>query len=98
VSTGGGAFCDPENRDLIHRADGISVFLDVPWPVLETRLASDEGERPLYLSPEQARALHEQRLPSYRQASIVLGIDADEDPARIVERLAAALEEVACAI
>ena len=97
VSTGGGAFCDPENRLLIDQADGISVFLDVAWPVLAARLAADDGARPLYHSPEQAKALLDKRLPSYRQATIVLAIGADEAPARTAERLAEALEEVACA-
>jgi shikimate kinase len=97
VSTGGGAFCDPENRLAIHQADGISVFLEVPWPVLAARLASDDGARPLFNSLEQAKALLDSRLPSYRQAAIVLEIAADETPARTAERLAVALEEVACA-
>ncbi|HEY6099097.1 MAG TPA: shikimate kinase, partial [Anaeromyxobacter sp.] len=45
VATGGGTFMDPENRLAINR-DGISVWLDVPFEILLSRLPAD-GRRPL---------------------------------------------------
>ena len=45
VATGGGTFMDPENRAAIN-ADGMSVWIDVPFEVLLDRIPAD-GRRPL---------------------------------------------------
>jgi shikimate kinase len=45
VATGGGTFVDPQNRAVIN-ADGVSVWLDVPFERLVARVPAD-GRRPL---------------------------------------------------
>src|SRR4051812_2193431 len=45
VATGGGTFIDPENRAAIN-ADGVSVWIDVPFDELLLRIPAD-GRRPL---------------------------------------------------
>src|SRR3954465_714698 len=45
VATGGGTFVDPENRAAMN-ADGVSVWLDLPFEELLARIPAD-GRRPL---------------------------------------------------
>lgn len=88
VATGGGLFVDPSNRSRIRESGGRSVFLNVPWPVIEYRLAKEAGaSRPLYLSPEQARSLYEQRFDSYLEADVMISPAGDEDPETIAEQV-----------
>ncbi len=70
VATGGGTFADPANRDLINR-DGVSVWLDAPFPVLVDRVPSD-GRRPLAADRARFEHLYETRRAAYRQAHIRL--------------------------
>ena len=98
VDTGGGLFCDPENRGLISEAGGWSVFLDVPWTVLEARLGPEDSNRPLWDSPLSVRALFEQRQADYRLADAVVTISAGENPSDVVEAIILLRPELACAI
>jgi shikimate kinase len=96
IATGGGAFCSPVNRDLIHRA-GRSVFLDVPWPVLAARLEGDHLGRPMYGGREAARRLYEARRPHYLQATWRVALDGSEPPEAAAERIRSAVAGAACA-
>jgi shikimate kinase/3-dehydroquinate synthase len=97
VATGGGAFCNPVNRDLIHRSGAVSVFLDLPWPKLAERLAGDNSERPMYDDADQARRLFDQRMPEYRRAMVRVPLDGTESSAEAAERVVDALQEAPCA-
>jgi len=74
VALGGGAFVPEANRSLL--APWPSVFLDAPvselWQRCLQHEADDGAKRPLRNDPEQFARLHEQRLPFYRQASLVV--------------------------
>src|SRR4051812_37727105 len=70
VATGGGTFVDPENRAAIN-ADGVSVWLDLPFDELLTRIPPD-GRRPLASDLEQMTRLYEGRRLAYEQAHIKL--------------------------
>ena len=88
VATGGGAFTLERNRRLI--ADlGRSVWLDPPWEILCLRAEGSHHRRPLFESPEQARALYEARLDSYRLADVRVQTKGLE-PAKIVAASVAA--------
>ncbi len=84
VSTGGGMPCFHDNIAYIN-ATGISVFLDVPVPVLLRRmLAHNAFDRPLYQpnDPELADALQQKynvRLPFYQRADIIIPGEADAE-------------------
>jgi shikimate kinase len=82
VALGGGTFVSEVNRRLVARS-GISVWLDVPFPVLARRLVS-QGRRPLAASPDQLRRLHATRLPFYHEADV--RIRAGDAPADAVVR------------
>lgn len=98
VATGGGLFCDPENRRLISEVGGWSVFLDVPWTVLEARLGPEDSNRPMWGSPSSAKELFEQRHADYRLADAVVTISAGESPSDVVEAILLLRPEPACAI
>jgi len=98
VATGGGAFCSDANREVIHRAGGVSVFLDLPWEVLRERLARDNSDRPMYDDTNQAKELFEERLPHYRRALVRVSLVGDEDPDQVAGRVVETLREAPCAI
>jgi shikimate kinase len=71
ISTGGGAFINPEVRDAVLKG-GIAVWLDADIDVLMERVGRRET-RPLLNNddPEATmRALMEQRYPTYAEAQI----------------------------
>jgi shikimate kinase len=98
VATGGGLFSRPENRLLIAGAGGWSIFLDVPWKVLEDRLGRSDAGRPLWRSSEEARVLFESRVSDYRKADVVMTIGGDETPAAVAEAIVRLRPGFACAI
>jgi shikimate kinase len=98
VATGGGAFCSEANREMIHASGGRSVFLDLPWEVLDARLARDHTARPKYGDAGQARRLFESRLPDYRRATVILELTGSESADAAADLLMAAIEEAPCVI
>ena len=70
VALGGGAFVQERNRELLRQWP--SVFLEATVPELWQRSLTDGVERPLREHPEQFAKLYEERLPFYRQASVVV--------------------------
>ena len=89
IATGGGTFVDPENRAAIN-ADGLSVWIDVPFEVLLGRIPAD-GRRPLANDRVQMAMLYENRRLVYQQAHVRL----DASRARteeLVEQLVEQLE------
>jgi shikimate kinase len=84
VATGGGTFMDPESRAAIN-ADGLSVWIDVPFDVLLNRIPSD-GRRPLAADRVQMAVLYENRRIAYQQAQ--LRLDASHArPEELVEQI-----------
>lgn len=96
IATGGGTFSGP-NRELLKRADAVTVFLDVPWSVLLRRLAGTEASRPMLGSPAAAHDLLLRRLPGYRQADVTVAVDARATPSEVVDRVSQRLAEASCA-
>lgn len=95
IATGGGVFTLERNRRLIAEL-GTSVWLDPPWEALCRRAQQSPRRRPLFESPDQARALYESRLDSYRKADLRVrtrGTERKRDvAAEIVRRLGLAEE------
>jgi shikimate kinase len=95
VALGGGAFVADTNRDLLRSRSWPSVFLDAPvselWQRCLQHEAADGSKRPLRSDPEQFARLHEQRLPFYRQAALVVQTSAKE-PAAICEEIERGLQ------
>jgi shikimate kinase len=80
VALGGGAFAQVNNRELLRPWP--SVFLDAPPQELWQRCLQDEAgaesARPLRKDPDQFARLHAERLPCYRQASLVVETSGKE--------------------
>jgi len=70
VALGGGAFVQERNRELLRQWP--AVFLEAPLSELWQRSLTDGVERPLRGDFEQFVQLYEERLPFYRQASVVV--------------------------
>jgi shikimate kinase len=97
VATGGGAFCSTRNREIIHGSGGVSVFLDVPWPVILDRLSGPNYDRPMWRNVEQARALFFVRERWYRQAMKRVAVEEATSAREVAERVARMLQESDCA-
>jgi shikimate kinase len=92
LATGGGAFMDPETRELIARR-GISLWLRADLEVLLARTGR-RTDRPLLKAgdPREVMArLQSEREPVYAQADIVVE-SLDGPPEETVERALAAIE------
>jgi len=74
LAAGGGAFMNPNTRDLI-RAKGISVWLKAELDVLLRRINKRRNDRPLLQTAdpgETLRALLVEREPIYAQADLIV--------------------------
>ena len=88
VATGGGTFMDAENRAAINM-DGLSVWLDVPFDTVLTRIPAD-GRRPLAADRAQMERLFAVRQAAYAQAHVRLdagAAQAEEIAELILDRL-----------
>ncbi len=94
-ATGGGTFTNPRNVELIKKS-GVSVFLDVPSTVLINRIERSPRPRPLFRDPVQAKALLDERRPSYELADITLRVREGSDVHEVVEGIVARLREDPC--
>ena len=68
IALGGGAYVDPENRELVD-ATGVAVWLEASLSKIRQRIRPD-GTRPLLGNPARAERLYEERLPAYKLARI----------------------------
>ena len=92
LSTGGGAFLAPANRQMIHDF-GVSVWLRADLELLWNRVRH-KTTRPLLRTEnprETLRALHEARLPSYAEADLTVDSAADLSVDDMARRVAEAL-------
>lgn len=89
VALGGGAFAQEQNRQLLR--DWPSVFLETPVDELWQRSLQDKTERPLRKNRDQFARLYQERLPSYRQATLVVET-AGKDVAAICIEIEVALQ------
>jgi len=86
VALGGGAFCSPENQEIV-QATGASVWLDASLDVLFARCGEDQT-RPLFTTRPEMHQLLERRRPFYAQAGLhidVAGLTVDEISHRILK-------------
>lgn len=92
LATGGGAFIQPETRELI-RKEAISVWLKADIEVLLDRV-SRKHTRPLLEQGDKRATLEKlmrERYPVYEQADIV--VNSDEQPhAAVLDKIAAAVQ------
>lgn len=68
LALGGGAFAQPENREILHRAGGMVVLLKAPVEELRRRCAKEAGKRPLASEPSRFEELYRERKAVYELA------------------------------
>ncbi len=86
VALGGGAFLNPNNRELLE-VGGVSMWLDCPVEILWERVAGC-SHRPLARDREQFQRLYLERLPVYGLADFTIPA-ANGSPEQIVEAILA---------
>ena len=89
VALGGGAFAQERNRTLLKRWP--TVFLEAPVEELWRRCAEERDIRPLRKDRAHFAGLYEERLPSYRQAGVVVETSG-KDLAAICAEIESALQ------
>jgi shikimate kinase len=92
IALGGGTFVQPENAGLVRTLGLRVIFLDLPVDELLRRCQAVDGHigqnpRPLAQDEEAFCALYARRLPSYRQADLVVNA-ADKTPEQIAGEIA----------
>jgi len=88
LALGGGAFAEAENRSLV-ADNGISIWLDCPFELVERRVAQPHAPvRPLARDPEKFAALYHSRRDAYRLADVRVEI-ASDDPEQTVNAILA---------
>ncbi|MGH9468122.1 MAG: shikimate kinase [Terriglobales bacterium] len=92
LALGGGTFAQPLNQEPIRAGGACTVFLDVPVDELLLRCAG-MSNRPLFRDEASFRALHAQRVPFYRQATLTLAAGATP-PALLSERILEQIQAV----
>ena len=73
VALGGGAFMDPENREVAEKT-GLTVWLKVSFSKLAGRVKID-GTRPKFADRDQAERLYQTREPFYALAKVHVSTD-----------------------
>jgi shikimate kinase len=68
LALGGGAFAQPENREVLHLSGGLVVLLHAPLDELRTRCAREPGKRPLAGDPAKFEELYAARRRFYELA------------------------------
>ncbi|PSB02910.1 shikimate kinase [Merismopedia glauca CCAP 1448/3] len=87
IATGGGIVERSKNWSYLHY--GLTIWLDAPLETILSRVASDEGDRPL---ASQIETRLQKRQPLYSQAD--LKIDATGTPEAIVEMIITSIPQV----
>lgn len=85
VATGGGAFVQPRNWDIVEN-NGVTVWLDCPIDVIETRLSPEDMSRPLAADRQGMRELFVKRLPLYARADYRVSADCSS-PLEVLQRI-----------
>lgn len=90
ISIGGGAFLDPDTRELLNR-EATTIWLDPPFELVWERV-SRSNKRPLAAgkSPEELRQLWQSRREHYEQAQIRIPT-SEGPPTQVVEAILEAI-------
>lgn len=90
IAMGGGAFIEPDNRELAGKT-GLTVWLKVSFAKIGARVKID-GTRPNFTDPEKAERLYHSREPHYAQARLHISTD-EGSPDSIVEEIIGVLRK-----
>ena len=98
VALGGGVQSVPENRAWLS-SHGITVWLDVPFDELVTRLGREECRaRPLWGTTEEARQLYLARLADYGDSDLRIEVSSTKSVEEVAATVHQLLEDQLCGI
>jgi shikimate kinase len=75
IALGGGAFIDPQNRQVAEKS-GLTVWLKVSFAKVTDRVKID-GTRPKFSDKDQVERLYESREPHYALAKVHVSTDTN---------------------
>jgi len=84
IALGGGAFINPENRDVAEKT-GLTVWLKVSFAKIAGRVKID-GTRPNFMDQEKAERLYQAREPHYALAKVHVSTD-DGTPDSVADEI-----------
>ena len=87
VALGGGTFAQPENLELLQRAQAITIWLECPVEQLLMRCVL-MANRPLFRDETSFRQLYAERLPFYQQATYRVQTGPG-DPTEVLQQILA---------
>lgn len=85
LDVGGGAFIQEKNRELFDKIE--TIFLNVPFNVLENRLKKEKNTRPLLLQNKDWKELFDKRLPYYMKAKHIINIEENDGTNMVFEKV-----------
>ena len=89
IALGGGAYIDPQNRELAD-STGLTVWLKVSFATIRQRIKID-GTRPLFGDNIRAERLYEERLPAYSLARLHVSAEVNS-PDRVAAEIVTQME------
>ncbi len=90
IALGGGAWTVEENRALIEHYGCLSVWLDAPFALCWSRIASSDAGRPLARSRDSAQKLYGERRMIYQLAALRVAAGEGRSAADVAAEIAAA--------
>jgi shikimate kinase len=91
IAVGGGAWTITENRELVARQGGLTVWLDAPFELCWKRIEAAREARPLAPSREMALELYAQRRPVYESADVRVSVSENESAAEVATKVTEAV-------
>ncbi|CAN5338128.1 hypothetical protein BH18ACI2_BH18ACI2_01040 [soil metagenome] len=90
IALGGGAWTVEENRALSEQYGCLSVWLDAPFALCWSRIASSDAERPLARSRDSAQKLYGERRMIYQLVSLHVAAGEGRSATEVAAEIAAA--------
>ncbi len=87
IATGGGAWANEQNRELVAARQCLTVWLDAPFELCRQRIAPQGDTRPLARDETLARQLYAARRPFYAQAARVVHLTPEKTVLEIVDEI-----------
>jgi shikimate kinase len=87
AALGGGTWTIPANRTLIALHNCLSVWLDVPFDLCWSRIATSNAIRPLAPDRESAQRLYELRRDNYQLAAARIPVNESDAPEVLADRI-----------
>jgi shikimate kinase len=89
IALGGGAYLDPQNRELVEKT-GLTIWLKVSFAKVADRVKID-GTRPKFADKDHAERLYRSREPFYANANIHISTDG-RSPESVVKEIVGVIQ------